>query len=96
MSHKYDEVRLTHGAAVFDDFVRVFQTVTWVRAREWISVAKCIRDLLAKVRHTALDNWANLVFVRWSCFTSQQRAKLLAKRLQLVDFLIDFLQVGAR
>ena len=51
------------------------------------------RQALINVLHATLDNWTDLVFVRPSCFTSQQCAKLIAKRLQLTNLVVDFTYV---
>ena len=48
-------------------------------------------QFLASARPAAFDYWTNLVTMRSACFTSQQSAKLIAKRLQRAYLLIDFL-----
>ena len=40
--------------------------------------------------HGAFDNGADFMFVWSADFTLQQCAKLIAKRLQFTDFVIDF------
>jgi hypothetical protein len=45
-------------------------------------------QLLARL--AAFDHWTNLIIMRPTCFTPQQCAKLLTKRLQLTDLVFDF------
>lgn len=46
--------------------------------------------LLANACRATLDDWTNLVSVWSSCFALQQCAKLIAKRLQVANLVVDF------